>query len=246
LVTGEIIKVVKILKNNAGMALDKDAIKSAENRSGSLSKAAYGKILQWVFDGKLAPGAFMSQNELSKLMDIPMQPLRDALRVLESENMLTIHPRAGIQFRKPDLEFIRATYQFRSIIESAAARNFSQYGQEKVIKQLIDEHLKLIEKVDKQGITSSILSSIEAIEQKFHGMMIASLNNEFVEVTATRLKYYIKLIQLEHYFTPTLVKSSLLEHVRILEACAARDQEAASQYLLEHFKEALHRHMRLF
>lgn len=212
----------------------------------SLSKAAYDKILKWVFDGKLAPGAFMSQSELSQLMDIPTQPLRDALRVLESENMLVIHPRSGIQFRKPDLEFIRATYQFRSIIESSAARNFAQYGKETLINELLDEHLKLIDIVDKEGINNKILDSIEAIEQKFHGAMINSLNNELVEVTATRLKYYIKLIQLEHHFTPTLVKSTLMEHVRILEACADRDQEAASQCLLKHFKEALHRHMRLF
>ena len=212
----------------------------------SMNKAAYDKILQWVFDGRLTPGAFMSQGELSKLMDIPTQPLRDALRVLESENMLTIHPRAGIQFRKPDLEFIRATYQFRSIIESAAARHFALYGQEKVIEALIVEHEELIKKIDESGITDELLVDIEAIEQKFHGSMIASLDNEFVEVTAVRLKYYIKLIQLEHHFTPNLVKSSLTEHIAILNACLNRDQESAAKALMEHFKEALHRHMKLF
>ena len=111
--TEECVKVAKQQRNKMSEPSDKDTIKPTENRSISLNKAAYDKILQWVFEGKLAPGAFMSQNELSRLMDIPTQPLRDALRVLESENMLTIHPRSGIQFRKPDLEFIRATYQHR-------------------------------------------------------------------------------------------------------------------------------------
>jgi DNA-binding GntR family transcriptional regulator len=233
-------------KENAEVSLGKDAMKSTDNRAISLNKAAYDKILKWVFDGRLAPGAFMSQSELSKLMDIPMQPLRDALRVLESEKMLIIHPRSGIQFRKPDLEFIRATYQFRSIIESAAARHFAQYGNESVIRDLLDEHHQLIDKLDKDGITKGMLEDIEAIEVKFHGTMISSLKNEFVEVTATRLKYYIKLIQLEHHFTPNLVKSSLLEHIQILQACLERDQEAASHGLLLHFKEALHRHMGMF
>ncbi|MEP4889364.1 MAG: GntR family transcriptional regulator [Aliiglaciecola sp.] len=219
---------------------------SASGQTVSLNKAAYDKILQWVFEGKLAPGSFMSQNEISKLMDIPTQPLRDALRVLESEKMLTIHPRAGIQFRKPDLEFIRSTYQFRSIIESAAARHFAQYGHEDIIQSLIKEHKALIKKVEKSGITPTVLDEIEAIEQKFHGTMISSLNNEFVEVTATRLKYYIKLIQLEHHFTPNLVVNTLNEHIQILQACADRDQEAASAALIRHFKEALHRHMKLF
>lgn len=238
--------MAKKSKGSEESASGKEAIKGTDNRSVSLNKAAHNKILQWIFDGKLAPGAFMSQGELSKLLDIPTQPLRDALRVLESENMLVIHPRAGIQFRKPDLEFIRATYQFRSIIESAAARHFAQYGQEKVITELINEHNALIETIDKEGITSSVLDDIEAIELKFHGTMISSLNNEFVEVTAIRLKYYIKLIQLDHHFTINLVKNSLSEHIQILQACFNRDQEAASQALMLHFKEALHRHMKLF
>ncbi len=233
-------------KGSVESSSKKGMVKTNDSQAISLNKAAHNKILQWVFDGKLAPGAFMSQGELSKLLDIPTQPLRDALRVLESENMLVIHPRAGIQFRKPDLEFIRATYQFRSIIESAAARQFAQYGQESIITALINEHHALIEKINNEGISTAILDDIEAIELKFHGTMISSLNNEFVEVTATRLKYYIKLIQLDHHFTSNLVKSSLSEHIQILQACANRDQEAASQALLLHFKEALHRHLKLF
>lgn len=211
-----------------------------------LSKLAYDKILEWLFNRKLTPGAFMSQGELSKLMDIPVQPLRDALRVLESENMLIIHPRSGIQFRKPDLEFIRSTYQFRAIIESAAARSFAQYGDEALINALIEEHNALIETITKEGISNSVLPLIEQLEQKFHGAMISSLNNEFVEITTLKLKYYIRLIQLEQIFTVALVKQSLSEHISILEACLKRDEEAAAQGLLLHFKEALHRHLKMF
>jgi DNA-binding GntR family transcriptional regulator len=231
---------------NPNTSKNLDQAKPTDNSSVSLNKAAYNKILQWLFEGKLVPGSFMSQSELSKLMAIPTQPLRDALRVLESENMLTIHPRAGIQFRKADLEFIRNTYQFRSIIESAAARHFAQYGQEKLFTQLLQEHHKLIAKLENISITPAILNETEALELKFHGTMVASLENEFVEVTAKRLKYYIRLIQLEHHFTPALVRDSLMEHINILEACINREPEVAAQALFEHFKEALHRHMKLF
>src|SRR5213595_1691656 len=61
---------------------------------------------------KVPVGAFVSQSELVQLLDVPLQPLRDALRVLEAEGVLTIHPRSGIQFLKPDLELARSTYQF--------------------------------------------------------------------------------------------------------------------------------------
>jgi DNA-binding GntR family transcriptional regulator len=240
------ITMQKKQNGNPDTSKNSDEAKHTGNSSVSLNKAAYSKILQWIFEGKLVPGSFMSQSELSKLMDIPTQPLRDALRVLESENMLIIHPRSGIQFRKPDLEFIRNTYQFRSIIESAAARHFAQYGQDELFSKLLQEHQKLIGKVESKGITPDILNEVEALELKFHGTMIASLKNEFVEITAKRLKYYIRLIQLEHHFTPTLVTVSLMEHIDILEACINRKPEVAAQALFTHFKEALHRHMKLF
>src|SRR3546814_12348824 len=74
-----------------------------------LSDVAYKAILQGLFDQKVPAGAFVSQNDLVRLLGIPVQPLRDALRVLEAEGVLTIHPRSGIQFLKPDLELARST-----------------------------------------------------------------------------------------------------------------------------------------
>src|SRR5258708_16055736 len=84
---------------------------------GRLSDLAYDRIVEALFDRRLPAGAFVSQSELVKLLGIPVAPLRDALRVLQAEGVLTIHPRSGIQFVKPGLELTRATYQFRTIIE---------------------------------------------------------------------------------------------------------------------------------
>src|SRR3546814_17385172 len=47
-------------------------------------------MLQGLFEQKVPAGAFVSQNDLVRLLGIPVQPLRDALRVLEAEGVLTI------------------------------------------------------------------------------------------------------------------------------------------------------------
>ena len=49
---------------------------------GRLSDLAYQRILEGLFDRRLPAGAFVSQNDLVKLLGIPVAPLRDALRVL--------------------------------------------------------------------------------------------------------------------------------------------------------------------
>ena len=82
---------------------------AADNDGKSLSELAYQAILEGLFTRKVPAGAYLSQNDLVRLLGLPVQPLRDALRILETEGVLTIHPRAGIEFLKPDLELARST-----------------------------------------------------------------------------------------------------------------------------------------
>jgi len=106
-----------------------------------MSDLAYRSILEALFERRVQAGAFVSQNDLVKLLDIPIQPLRDALRVLQSEGVLTIHARTGIQFLNPDLELARSTYQFRSIIERAAAQRFAETGDALTIAAMLAAHM---------------------------------------------------------------------------------------------------------
>ena len=65
---------------------------------------------------------------------MPVGPLRDALKALEAEGVLTIHPHTGIQFIKPGLELTRSTYQFRGIIEAAAVAVYAETAPEAEIQ----------------------------------------------------------------------------------------------------------------
>src|SRR3954451_5323500 len=112
-------------------------------QGGRLSDLAYDRILEALFDRRVPAGAFVSQGELVELLGIPVAPLRDALRVLEAEGVLAIHPRSGIQFVKPGLELTRATYQFRTIVERAAVRVFADTADDKDLARIDRRHRKL-------------------------------------------------------------------------------------------------------
>jgi len=211
-----------------------------------LSDVAYSAILEGLFDRRVPAGAFVSQNDLVRLLGIPVQPLRDALRVLEAEGVLSIHPRSGIQFLKPDLELARSTYQFRSIIERAAARSYAEAGDATEIKSLIKDHHAFIAALETKGLTGAMLERLEALEQRMHGAMISSLRNPLIETTARRLKNYVTLIKLERLITPPLAMRTLKEHLEILEACASRDADRAETALAQHFQAALQRILGMF
>ena len=206
-----------------------------------LSEVAYEAILEGLFNRKVPTGAFLSQNDLVRMLGVPVQPLRDALRILEAEGVLTIHPRAGIEFLKPDLELARSTYQFRIIIERAAARTYAENGDAVEIARLIQDHEALIAQIAAKGLAPENMAPLQELEDRLHGEMVASLRNPLIETTARRLKNYLILIKLDRRITAPLALRTLREHMEVLDACMKRDADQAEAALVRHFQAALQR-----
>lgn len=211
-----------------------------------LSDVAYSRILEGLFDRRLPAGAFVSQNDLVKLLGIPVAPLRDALRVLEAEGVLTIHPRSGIQFVKPGLELTKATYQFRTIVERAAARVFAETADEAELADLSRRHGDIMERIEAEGLTPGAIDEIEELELALHNAIIASLGNPLIESTYRRMHNYLRLVRLERKLTAPIALRSLREHMEIIAACEDRDPERAETAIQAHFVAALQRHMGLY
>lgn len=214
--------------------------------SGRLSDLAYTRILENLFDKRLPAGAFVSQNELVKLLGIPVAPLRDALRMLEGEGILTIHPRSGIQFVKPGLELTKSTYQFRTILERAAVRVFAEAGDEDLIREIGDRHRALHRMLESEGLVQATIEEIEALEVLLHSSVIAALRNPLIETSYRRMHNYLRLVRLDRKLTVPLAQRSIREHIEIIEACEARNPDRAEAALVAHFNAALQRHMGMY
>jgi len=214
--------------------------------SGRLSDLAYTRILENLFDRRLPAGAFVSQNDLVKLLGVPVAPLRDALRVLEVEGILTIHPRSGIQFVKPGLELTKSTYQFRTIIERAAVRAFAEQGDDDLIAQIGSRHRQLVTTMEQNGLTTDAMAELEALETLLHNSIIDVLRNPLIDTSYRRMHNYLRLVRLDRKLTVPLAQRSIREHLEIIDACEKRDPDRAETALVAHFNAALQRHMGMF
>lgn len=208
-----------------------------------LSEIAYERILEGLFDRRVPVGAFLSQAELSALVDIPIAPLRDALRMLEAEGVLTIHPRSGIQFVRPGLELTRVTYQFRSIIERAAVRVFAEQAEEQLLADLTARHQALIQRIEAQGLMPGDLPEVDALEQLIHSSVVGIMQNPLIDISYRRMMNYLRLLRLDRKFTSPIILRTLREHLDILTACARRDADAAEAALQAHLHAAIQRNI---
>ena len=211
-----------------------------------LSDVAYARILETLFEKKIPAGAFVSQGDLVELLGIPIAPVRDALKVLETEGVVTIHPRSGIQFVKPGLELTRSTYQFRSILEKAAVAVYAETADPSELTEIERRHVAVIDAIERSGLTDLVLAELEVLELLLHDSIIASLRNPLIESSYRRMRYYLRLVRLDRRLTPPLALRSLREHMQIIAACKSHDAEAAVAALNAHFTAALQRHMGMY
>ena len=228
-------------------AIVKMAAEAEDGEGGQrLSGVAYTRILETLFDRRIPTGAFVSQNELVDLLGIPIAAVRDALKLLESEGIVTIHPRSGIQFVKPGLELVRSTFQYRTILERAAVAVYAETGDEAEFAKIERQHLAAIEEIEQSGLTDGVLRELDELEQVLHNAVIHSLGNPLIERAYGRIHNYLRIIRLDRKLTPPLALRSLREHMQIVLACKARDPEAAVAALQMHFSAAMQRNMGLY
>ena len=222
------------------------AERDAEPGQTSLSEVAYLRILELLFAGGLPAGVTVSQNDLVRLVGVPVAPLRDALRVLQTEGLLTIHPRSGIRFLKADFEFAKNTYQFRGILERPAVRVFAEAGALATMERLRLRHVEAVETLARDGFTAAIMREMVLLDEILHFEIISALGNPLVESTYRRVHNYLQLIRLDRRLTGPLALRTLREHLDLLDACLARDPDRAETSLQLHFTLALQRTMGIF
>lgn len=223
------------------MKQDIDRHPSAER----LSDAAYRAVLEALFDRRVAAGAFVSQGELSRITGCPVGPLRDALKVLEADGVLEIHPRSGIQFVRPGVELTRSTYQFRGILERAAVRVFADSTPLDTIEGIIVAHESLLNDLANVPRAEDLPGRAAAIETMFHGGVIGALDNRQIDAAYRRLATLLRIIRLDSAWSPRMVETTLREHLDVLERARARDLNGAEEAMRRHLNGALQRYLKV-
>ncbi len=199
-----------------------------------------------LFERRLPAGAFVSQSELVEKTGVPVAPLRDALRMLEADGIVTIHPRVGIEFVKPSLALTRATYQFRGIVEASAVAVYAETADESGMLEIERRHLAAVEGVEREGLTPAMRDELEALDLLLHNAIVGSLGNPLIETSYRRIHNYLRIMRLDRKVTAPLALRSLREHLAIIAACRRRNASEALVALQAHFANALQRNMGLY
>jgi len=204
------------------------------------SAAQVASILrQSIIAGELKPGTRLREAELSKSINISRSPIREALRMLESEGLVQINPNKGAfvtQLNEKDLSEI---YELRKLLEVYAVRTACELmtGEDlRELKGLFHEMEKKLELKDYIGYLNT--------SHEFHECYIKKCENGRLFNLFRVLRNSILATQVLAYSYPDHGVDSLQEHRNILQAFFKKDPKKVEDYLKKHLESGYKRAMK--
>ncbi len=99
-----------------------DAILSEPEHRQTLAESITGRLRQLILDGQLRPGQALRPADLAPRLGVSAMPVREALRILEAEGLVTFRPRIGARVAEIREEDVEELYLIRGALEGLAAR----------------------------------------------------------------------------------------------------------------------------
>jgi GntR family transcriptional regulator, rspAB operon transcriptional repressor len=202
---------------------------AAERRAGGNVEAVHQQVRRLILRGELLPGQAISQIALARLCGVSRTPLREALRMLQREGLITSEPNRQVTvapFSLPDLEQI---YAMRVVLESAAVR----CAVTKMTPEDVADLQGHIARMD-HFAASSDYERWEVPHLAFHHALVVKAGPRFA-LTLAELSDHGE--RYRRYYTEHASRSwerGAREHRAILAAVKLADPEASAHNLVAH------------
>ncbi|MEK9992999.1 MAG: GntR family transcriptional regulator, partial [Paracoccaceae bacterium] len=98
----------------------------------------YEKLISSILSGDLLPGDRLREIDLAKRLNVSRTPVREAMRRLEADGLITHKPRIGAEVRTLTQEEIVELYEMRIVLEAPAAKMAAKHASNSEISILED------------------------------------------------------------------------------------------------------------
>jgi DNA-binding GntR family transcriptional regulator len=179
-----------------------------------------------IADGSLADGTVLRQDDLALRFGFSRMPIRDALRQLEAEGIVQIHPTKGAQVARMDATEIREIFALRDLLESQAlSLSIPTLASEK-----LDEAAQVLARIDAEPD----VARWGALNRTFHLALYSACGNArllgLIEAHHNAADRYVRMLLSSLDYRGV----SQAEHRELLAACRKRDTVEAVRVLKKH------------
>jgi len=200
-------------------------------RHAPLNKVVADAIRERVLAGEFQPGERLAEERLSEELGVSRMPVREALRALAAEGIVTLEPRRGASVTAYDDAQIRELVEVRATLEGLNARLAAARHDPKQIAELraiVEASAKINEKSD--------LGEIQRHNERFHAAVEHIAANSVLMGIVRSLRDRTALIFAKQ--SRARVRQNWDEHAGIMRAIIASDADLAGLLASRHVHNA--------
>jgi DNA-binding GntR family transcriptional regulator len=193
-------------------------------------------LRQRIFSRELEPGSWIDELKIARDYGISRTPLREALKVLAAEGLVTMKVRRGAYVTEVSERDLSDVYHLLSLLEADAAGVVAAAASSAQIKELQNLHDELEaaaqpEQQDRERFFE--------INERFHMRLLEMADNRWRDQMVADLRKVMKLNRHNSLLKSGRIEESLHEHRALMAAIAAHEATVAVQRMQEHFKNGL-------
>ncbi len=189
-------------------------------------------LRQRIFNRELLPGSWIDELKLAEEYGISRTPLREALKVLATEGLVTMKVRRGAYVTEVNEKDLTDVYHLLSLLESDAAGVVAAQASASQLKELQDLHDELEKAISNR-------ERFFEINEAFHMRLLEIADNRWRDQMVADLRKVMKLNRHNSLLKSGRIEESLAEHRAIMQALSLHDADAAAQRMREHFSNGL-------
>ena len=185
-----------------------------------------------IFAREMEPGTWIDEIRIAEALGISRTPLREALKVLAAEGLVTMKVRRGAYVTEVSEQDLREVYHLLSLLESDAAGEVARRASDEELLELQALHAELEAAADERA-------RFFAINEQFHMRLLEIAGNRWRDQVVADLRKVMKLNRQASLFKAGRVQESLAEHRALMEALVRRDAVRSVARMQAHFANGL-------
>lgn len=220
------------------------------------SSVAYDYIRKAILNGEYQPGQPLLEAELAQKTGVSRTPVREALRQLESEGLITIRTNLGAVVKSMSMKEFREMSEVRQALESGAAGLAALHRSDadlKAIGTALDKMARAVEAIAKDTKESgALLKEIIREDIRFHLAILDAAGNDLLKKEILRLHLIKRVVSNLHPDMARIQPStsekakrdirrgeSLASHRKVYDAIYKGDALAAKSAMEQHIQEVI-------
>ncbi len=175
-------------------------------------------VREAIIVGKLKPGEKVSEAKLAEELHISRTPIREAIRMLESEGFVSIIPRRGTIVSEFSLEDLYEYFQIKACLEAFAAAS--------VVDLLSDRDLSKLKRLNEEEmsvIKAGDFSHYLRIHEDFHQTFLTRTGNRKLALLMQQLGFHIRRLEKIFNDHPEIFITCSETHGNLISAFESRD-----------------------